>query len=657
MINKKHSSTISRRDFLNGTLVGTGAVLLGGMSPAKRALAQSNIGATASESVPFDPWAGPGGIGDYVRSNGDASSMSIAHTVRDGTAPTGGECEEEVDFVVIGGGFSGLSAAYTLLKETRGNKRILLLDVHSLPGGVAKLNEFEVDGYRLMAPQASDNIYKPNWMARFTFSDEIWDELDMPSAAEFDKVVVQKPITGVDSTIKFAPEHYGMKYTMPHTATTGTFFREQSGGSYSMNKDIVANEFSNTPFPEEVQKQLAEAYDMYSKVIYADDDWEQQLDNITFKEYLEGVRGYSPLVTSFLDPMLASGGGGLGADAVSALHAFRHGMPGVIQHTQNNLGSFMSTADSILQLSKKYVQPRGFPGGNSLLIRKMVKRMLPGAIEGEDNLDDVLNKSFRPEAFDKAGNPVRMRFSSMVSGVEHEGKNSVCVSYVRNGKAYKVRAKHVVLGVGGWIGKRILKDAPRELFAAMDSYNHAPMLTINVAVRNWKFFANKGISGAQWYQGFGHFVNIRQPLALGAYDEPADPNKPAVMTMYVSLERPDSGLAAKPQAALARAEMLAWSYAGIESKTLAQLSAIFGNSGFDPERDVAGIVVNRWGHDFIVAPPGFYYGKGGGPAAPTVIRQGYGRVHIGHSELKGVQTWAGACAEGRRAALQCLESA
>ena len=48
--------------------------------------------------------------------------------------------------VVVGGGFGGLGAAYTFFREAEKSQSCLVLDNHSIFGGEAKQNEFEVDG-------------------------------------------------------------------------------------------------------------------------------------------------------------------------------------------------------------------------------------------------------------------------------------------------------------------------------------------------------------------------------------------------------------------------------------------------------------------------------------------------------------------------------
>jgi len=74
------------------------------------------------------------------------------------------------------------------------------------------------------------------------------------------------------------------------------------------------------------------------------------------------------------------------------------------------------------------------------------------------------------------------------------------------------------------------------------------------------------------------------------------------------------------------------------------------------EKDIAGIILNRWGHAFVNPQPGFYYGKAGRPAPRHIIRRRFGRIAFGHAELNGHQHWVGAAEEGRRAAKQVMST-
>jgi spermidine dehydrogenase len=57
---------ITRRDFLNGTLLGTGAALVGAPAPAR-----AQWPSVSDE----DAWYGPGGVGEYASSHGNTPEV------------------------------------------------------------------------------------------------------------------------------------------------------------------------------------------------------------------------------------------------------------------------------------------------------------------------------------------------------------------------------------------------------------------------------------------------------------------------------------------------------------------------------------------------------------------------------------------------------
>lgn len=77
-------------------------------------------------------------------------SFESAHALRDGTFPKAGtspiDTGEHYDLIVVGGGISGLAAAYFYRAAAGPDARILILDNHDDFGGHAKRNEFEFDG-------------------------------------------------------------------------------------------------------------------------------------------------------------------------------------------------------------------------------------------------------------------------------------------------------------------------------------------------------------------------------------------------------------------------------------------------------------------------------------------------------------------------------
>ena len=79
---------ITRKDFLNTTLLGAGGALLVAQAPAwlRDALGARVVLAARQEP---DDWTGYGGVGDYARSNGNPKSVvDAAHRLRDGVYAT-----------------------------------------------------------------------------------------------------------------------------------------------------------------------------------------------------------------------------------------------------------------------------------------------------------------------------------------------------------------------------------------------------------------------------------------------------------------------------------------------------------------------------------------------------------------------------------------
>ena len=82
---------------------------------------------------------------------------------------------------------------------------------------------------------------------------------------------------------------------------------------------------------------------------------------------------------------------------------------------------------------------------------------------------------------------------------------------------------------------------------------------------------------------------------------------------------------------------------------------LFSRSGFDAGRDIAGIILNRWGHHFIAPQPGFMYGKDGKPAPREVLREKpFGRIAFAHTDLTGSSGHNHSIEEGHRAVTQLL---
>src|SRR5580692_7072828 len=151
---------ITRRDFLNGVAIGVGGALAGGAIGPETLLAAAALDDFAPEKTAnYYPPALMG-----MRGNHDGT-FTFAHRLRDGeswdsdgaAAKTG----EIYDLVVVGGGISGLAAAYFYRKSAGRDARILILDNHDDFGGHAKRNEFRAGNRMVLSYGGTQSIESP----------------------------------------------------------------------------------------------------------------------------------------------------------------------------------------------------------------------------------------------------------------------------------------------------------------------------------------------------------------------------------------------------------------------------------------------------------------------------------------------------------------
>jgi len=86
------------------------------------------------------------------------------------------------------------------------------------------------------------------------------------------------------------------------------------------------------------------------------------------------------------------------------------------------------------------------------------------------------------------------------------------------------------------------------------------------------------------------------------------------------------------------------------------MKQLFSDAGFAVEKDIAGIILNRWTYGYVNPQPGFYFRKDGTSSPRDIIRMPFGRISFAHAELNGHQHWVAAVDEGRRAARQALSA-
>ena len=617
---------ITRRDFLNAMLLGSGAMLLEWPAPL-RLFAQPQ------------PWEGYGGVGDYAASHGNTEEItSILNELKQGKYEDSPDhvidTGETFDLVVVGGGLSGLGAVYQFKKNASNGQRCLIIENHPIFGGHAKRNEFMVNGYRLTGPQASNSFAVID--REGAPADEIFSDLRIPRTFSYQEL---SPEFG---QLQFDRTSYGFMLWQDISPSVGFFFEQENSPDWVI--DPWGKRLKKAPYSRKVKRDFL-TWRNTEKNYYRRANFRPWLDTLTYKEYVEKTMGLRPEIPEFANPIIASALG-LGCDAISAYGAYQIGMPGF-----KGFGRWTGTR----RLDE--TDWHSFPGGNDGFTRYLIKALIPGAIDGEYSFNDILNRPVNLNALDRPANDVSMRLRAMAVRVEHapspEKSDHVLVTYVQNGQAYQLKARAVVMASAGWTNRQVVRDLPDEYKSAYENFFYSPVLVVNVALTNWRFLYKLGLTGFRWFDGFGFSCNIRKPMIVGDYQQPLHPDKPVVLTFYVPLHYP--GLPIQEQGAKGRKEILSTSYNEYEQQILEQMNRLFGSAGFDPRKDIAGIILNRWVNAYLNPQPGFYFGRGDRPAPRDTIRKRFGRIAFGQSELNGHMNWIAAIEEGRAAAGKVME--
>jgi spermidine dehydrogenase len=611
---------ITRRDFLQGAALAAGTCAL---SPLELLARQGG-------AAPYPP-ALTGLRGSQP------GSFDVAHAIgwegRRFTPPQQ-QTDGEYDLVVVGGGISGLAAAFFWRQRFGPDKRILILDNHDDFGGHARRNEFTVDDRLLVGYGGSQSIDTPSSYSPAAsqllkdvgiFTERFYDYFDQDFYRR----------RGMGSGIWFSREVYGRDVTAPGL----DLWNDPTGG---LSRDTIAA----FPIGDAARSALAGLLGSDTNHLsdVAADERLAWLASHSYRDFLlRKAQVPEDVYYLFRDGM--RGWWGVGWDAVSALEAARMEMPGT-----RHLDLPATPGQSSTDRDDPYIFH--FPDGNAGVARALLRQLIPDAMPGESMEDLVLARADYGR-LDRADNRCRLRLDSTAVDLRHApGDMSVDVTYVRNGSVERVRGRHAIFAGYNAMLPHICRELPDDQREALGYAEKIPLVYITVALRHWRPFAELGMQQIAVPQTeLMHSFGMDFPVSMGGVEFPQNPDQPALVHGSYIPCAPDLGLPPREQHRMGRREIYELSFDEFERRILRQLDGALGRAGLDVERDVAGLTVNRWPHGYAYEYNALYdppeYGRDAGPHV-LGARQ-LGRISVANSDAAAYAFVNGAIDAARRA--------
>jgi spermidine dehydrogenase len=628
---------ITRRDFLNGIAVAaTAATVRGRLVEAFGASAQV---ASPEQAPDYYPPLRTGLRGSHPGSFEAAHQLRDARAWREAAADTG----ESYDLVVVGGGISGLSAAYFFQQAIGRKAKILVLDNHDDFGGHAKRNEFRHGDRTLLLNGGTLNIegpgqYSPQAMGLLRAIGIDIDRFEQETAN--DRAIYAR--LGLRNGVWFNKERFGVDRLVVGTP---------GGGGGRGQSTVTWDDFlAKTPLTTEARHDIARLENREQPDYMAgltSDEKKQKLLHMSYQDFLLHAAKVHPDVVWFYQTR-SDGLFLMHIDALPAYYAWNMNYPGFQgmqleptppevlvnepggQHGRENQARANAAGRAI-----------HFPDGNATIARLLVRALVPKSIPGETQEDIVAARADYSQ-LDRGDSPVRIRLNSIVVNVQHAGDpraaNEVLISYVKGGNTVRVRAAHCVLACWNSVIPYLCPELPSKQKEALAYGIKAPIVYTSVLVRSWAAFHKLGVANITAPGGYHSSVQLPEPVTIGQYRCSQTPDEPTVLHLVRTPCAP--GKPRKDQHRLGRAELLATTFEQFEREIRSQLGRTLSDGGFDPARDIEAITVNRWPHGYTynynsLFDPIEWCLSSPDDRACVVGRKQFGRISIANADAAG----------------------
>jgi spermidine dehydrogenase len=608
---------IPRRDFLNGIAIGVGSIA-SAMLPDMATEILAREAATQARRGHYPPRL-TGLRGSHP------GSFELAHKLRHGDFPVEAPRAAELyDLVIVGGGISGLAAAY-FYRERKPSARILVLDNHDDFGGHAKRNEFELGGRMELMNGGTLGIDSPR-------------PYSVIAAGLLRKLGVDPVKLDAACTKKDFYSSIGLG--------RGIFFDRETFGSdklvVGVSRKPWADLLVDAPLAPRVRTDIARLYE--AKIDYMSglsrEQKRERLAQMSYRDFLLNVARVDPGVVPVFQAR-THGEWGVGIDAVGALEVWALGFPGFQGLDLDEPGAALQSGATPRMgfTASGYAATGGsyrfhFPDGNASIARLLVRSLVTSSISGR-SAEDIVTAKTDYRHLDRWGAPVRIRLNSIVVSTRNVGEpasaREVEVVYARGGALAAVRCKAAVLACWNMMIPYLCPDLPERQKVALRYAVKTPLVYTSVAIRNWRAFRELSVHEIYAPGSYHSSVRLNETVDIGRYLSVRSPDDPILVHMVRTPCKP--GLDQREQHRIGRAELLDTSFEVFERKIRDQLARTLRPGGFDPALDIIAITVNRWPHGYAYEYNPLFDPDWNEHEQPHVIgRAPFGRITIANSD-------------------------
>lgn len=595
------SRPITRRDFVHDV----------GLAGLGLALPLPGLGAAIDGSTPYYPPTLTGLRGAH------AGSFEVAHALaREGRHFDNPQVlHETYDLVVVGGGISGLAAAYFHRKLHGPRSRILLLDNHDDFGGHAKRNEFHQGGPMRLAWGGTVNIEYPKYSA---VANGLLRDLgiDIPRLRKDFDFNWLGSRGDLKPALLFNEARYGRDVLLRGVTLD------------SLEPGDLAGQVDAFPLSDAARAKL-KAFLVADRDVLAGKSAAEREAYLHGTSYTDFLRQHFGLPDEALQIFsnAPSGFWGVPAEHLSVAECLWSGLPGA-----HAVGGW--DEPGLEEIDRAVAM---FPDGNSSIARLLVRSLIPGSFP-ELAMDadpfGIVTARLDYSALDGSASPARLRLNSTCVHVENAADGAgVTVDYVNEGRLMRVSARQAVLACYNAFIPHLAPELPAAQKTALAQCVKRPMLVVNTVLRNGQALEKLGIKGAQLPGSFLQNVFLVTGVNVGDYHPAWRPEDACVMQSFASFGSPQPGAGLASQARAARVEMLAMPFEDYEREVRRVLNSLLGTAGFDAARDILAITVNRWPHGYARDHLDLEDAAWNAEPAPEVVgRQRVGSIAIANSD-------------------------